>query len=70
MEQVKVFASVLVAILLKWSGEELNVVEGESELCEKVCKFGVRRCYSSSLKNNLTPMTDFKEKWFSGGCCP
>ena len=36
MEHIKVFASVLATILLKWSGEELNVVEGESELCKKV----------------------------------
>lgn len=36
MEQVKVFASVLTTILLKWSGEEFKVVEGESELCKKV----------------------------------
>ena len=52
MEQVKVFASVLTTILLKWSGEEFKVVEGESELCKKVWKLGIGRCYSSSLENS------------------
>lgn len=65
-EQVKVFASVLATILLKMEWEEFNVVEGESELCKKVWKLGIGRCYSSSLENSWYLWQILRKSGFGG----